>query len=287
MTQITDPDLAQRASRAIRRLERTGGVLVALSGGVDSGVLLSLALQALGPDRVLAVTGRSASLAQSDLRDAVALARRLGATHRVVDTGELDRSSYRANRGDRCYHCRTELFTVLSRLARELGFSTVAYGAITDDTGDFRPGMTAARQFRVLAPLLEAGIGKADVRALAHAAGLQVRDKPAGACLASRIPAGTEVTPGRLRQIERAESALAVLGLRQFRVRYHGDVARIELDEEGQRRCFAERSLREAILHAVREAGFRHVALDLDGYRPGSLNPRPLYRIRPSREGGQ
>ena len=280
-------DLEAATNRARATIRECDNLIVALSGGVDSAVLLALAIEVLGTDRVLAVTGRSGSLAADDLESARAVARALGARHQVIETRELERPEYRENAGDRCFHCRTELFEVLGRLARRLGFRAIAYGAIKDDEGDFRPGMEAARRFGVKAPLLEAGIGKSEVRELARRAGLPVSDKPAAACLASRIPVGVEVTPERLARVERAESALRKLGFGQFRVRYHGAVARLELDEAGERKL-AGPGMRGRVAEVVRSAGFRFVAVDLDGYRSGSLNPAAkLYRIDPARSGGQ
>jgi len=284
-----DNTIKSRKREAISRLARCPRLMVALSGGVDSAVLLSLAVEALGPDRVVAVTGRSPSLAAEDLADAGRIASALAVRHEVVDTHELDRPKYRANAGDRCYHCRTELFEVLERLASEWGFPAVAYGAIADDATDRRPGMRAAQERGILAPLLEAGIGKAGVRTLAAEAGLAVREKPAAACLASRIPVGSEVTVERLGRIERAERGLRGLGFRQFRVRDHGQVARLELDADGQRQI-TESHHKEAAIRVVREAGFRFVTVDLEGYRPGSLDVLPgcaRDRTGPSREGGQ
>jgi uncharacterized protein len=240
---------------------------------------------------VFAVTGVSPSLAAGELDAARAISSGLGVHHEVVTTRELERSAYRANTGDRCFHCRSELFTMLRRMARERGFDRVAYGAIADDASDFRPGMRAADELEVLAPLLEAGIDKEEVRALAARAGLQVRDKPASACLASRIPVGTEVTAERLVQIDRAEAALRRLGYTQIRVRHHGEIARVELDDHGFERL-NDAGARAALAAAVREAGFRYVAVDVEGYRTGSLNPvdpagNGLYRIGPARDGGQ
>lgn len=270
---VPEPSLEAKKSVAKARLRACGSVVVALSGGVDSAVLLALALEALGPERVLAATGVSAAVPAGDVDDARRLARLLGARHEVVATGELEREAYRANAGDRCFHCREELFGALGRLARLHGLGHVAYGAIKDDIDDFRPGMRAAAAHGAVAPLLEAGLGKSEVRELAGAAQLPVRDKPAAACLASRIPVGTVVTPDRLVQVDRAEAGLRALGFHQFRVRYHGEVARIELDAEGDRRI-ADPELRAAVVRAVRAAGFRFVALDLEGYRTGSLNPK-------------
>ena len=281
--------LKSRKQEAISRLARCPRLMVALSGGVDSAVLLSLAVEALGPDRVVAVTGRSPSLAAEDLVDAGRIASALAVRHEVVDTHEMDRSEYRANSGDRCFHCWTELFEVLERLASEWGFPAVAYGAIADDDAELRPGMRAAEERGILAPLLEAGIGKAGVRTLAAEAGLAVREKPAAACLASRIPVGTEVTVERLGRIERAERGLRGLGFRQFRVRDHGQVARLELDADGQRRI-TESHYKEEAIRVVQEAGFRFVTVDLEGYRAGSLDVLPgraRDRTGPTLEGGQ
>jgi uncharacterized protein len=256
----------------ISKIQAYESLLVALSGGVDSGLLLALAVEALGPGKVLAVTGASPSLPEEDLEDAGAIARALGAPHEVVPTGEMQSDGYRANEGERCYHCRSALFETLERLAGERGLQAVAYGAIADDGSDFRPGMRAAEERGILAPLLEAGINKEEVRLLAAEAGLSIKDKPAAACLASRIPIGTEVTIERLLQVETAERALRKLGFRQLRVRHHGEIARLELDEDGLR-LLMDRDLRENVIRLVREAGFRFVALDLEGYRTGSLNP--------------
>jgi len=264
-------DLAARKAEALRILRDQGRVLVALSGGVDSSVLLALALEAIGPRAVLAVTGRSPAVAAEELDAARRVAADLGARHEVVLTSELDSADYRANAGDRCYHCRSELFRVLGRLAVEGGFSAVAYGAITDDLGDDRPGMRAAEDAAVIAPLLAAGLSKVDVRTLAGALGLRAADKPANACLASRIPRGTEVTVEKLAQVERAERALRRLGLSQVRVRHHGDVARLEVDPAG-RAILANSGAREAAAREVRRAGFRFVALDLEDFRSGRLN---------------
>ncbi len=263
--------LARKRELALERLRGCGGVVVALSGGVDSAVLLALALEALGAGRVLAATGISPSLARTDLAECARIAEFLGARLEQIPTHELERPEYRANRGDRCFHCRSELFAVLHGLARDRGLPRVAYGAIVDDLGDFRPGMRAAAQWGAVAPLLEAGLRKDEVRRLARAAGLFVADKPAGACLASRLPVGTEVTLGLLARVERAEAALREMGFRRVRVRHHGEVARIELDAEELARAL-EPECRSGIARAVREAGYRYVALDLEGYRPGSLN---------------
>ncbi|HKQ61158.1 MAG TPA: ATP-dependent sacrificial sulfur transferase LarE [Candidatus Polarisedimenticolaceae bacterium] len=281
-------DTSIKKTAVLAGLAGRDSLVVALSGGVDSAVLLSLAVEALGPQRVLAVTGRSPAVPDREIDDARRVADSLGVRHEVLATNELQRAGYRSNAGDRCFHCRTELFEVLRAFADGRGIPDVAYGAITDDLAEFRPGMQAARQRGILAPLLEAGLNKREVRELAAAAGLPVSEKPANPCLASRIPVGTEVTPERLAQIDRAEAGLAGLGFRSFRVRHHGEVARIELDDEGRGRL-SDPTLVETVVREVRAAGFRFVTLDLEGYRTGSLDPprAVLHRIQPDRLGGQ
>jgi uncharacterized protein len=281
--------IIQKKSRAISLLREHRAVLVALSGGVDSAVLLAIACEALGPDEVLAVTGRSGSVAGDEIEDAGTVARKLAVRHAIVDTLELERSEYRANQGDRCFHCRSELFEVLSRMAGQRGIDAIAYGAIVDDLADDRPGMDAARRLGILAPLLDAGIGKNDVRELANEFELHVHEKPASACLASRIPMGTEVTLERLTQVGQAEAALRGLGFRQFRVRHHEEIARIELGV-GEVERFADPGLRAETVRSVKEAGFRFVVVDLEGYRTGGLNQKTVNRlhwIEPSRRSGQ
>ncbi len=258
-------------ARVLKLLKESERALIALSGGVDSAVLVALAGQALGWHNVLAVTTFSAAVPAAERRAATRVAAFVGVSHHEVETRELENPDYRANTGDRCYHCRVEMFETLQQIARERGYGTVAYGAIVDDLGDHRPGMVAAERLGVKAPLLEAGLTKRDVRAIARRLGLPVSDKPAAACLGSRIPVGTPVTEERLSQVERAEIALARLGFRQFRVRHHGDVARLELDAEGDRRL-QDLELRRRLVADVRAAGFRFVTVDLEGYRSGSLN---------------
>jgi uncharacterized protein len=273
--------LVDKKRNAIALLRKNRSVLVALSGGVDSAALLAIACEALGSENILAVTGRSGAVTEDEIEDARKVARALTVRHEIVDTLEIERVEYRANSGDRCFHCRSELFDVLSRIAAERGCDAVAYGAIVDDLGDYRPGMDAARQRGVLAPLLDANIGKNDVRELAIKYNLHVREKPASACLASRIPVGTEVTPERLGQVGRAEAALRNLGFRQFRVRHHGDIARIEFGEGEGDRLF-DPSLRAETVRSVKNAGFRFVAVDLELYRAGRL-----HSIEPRRDSGQ
>jgi uncharacterized protein len=280
------PPLAAKKEIVLGRLRTMPGLVVALSGGVDSAVLLALAVEALGSGRVLAATGQSPAVPDAEVQDARRVAAQLGVPHEVVVTREMERLGYVANAGDRCFHCRVELFEVLAELADKRGFPYVAYGAIADDLGEDRPGMRAAAERGVLAPLLEADLGKAEVRLLAADAGLVVGDKPAAACLASRIPTGTEVSPERLRAVGEAEASLRRLGLRQVRVRHHGEIARVETDEDGFV-LLREPDLRRAASAAVRAAGFRFVALDLEGYRTGSVAGPALVRIGPAAESGQ
>jgi uncharacterized protein len=279
-------DLGGKRAAVRDRLRREGRLVVAISGGVDSAVLLALSVEALGAARVTAVTGHSAAVPVEELEDARLVAERLGVRWRVVETREIERVDYRANRGDRCFHCRTELFELLADLAAAEGGARIAYGAILDDLGDDRPGMRAAQEHGVLAPLLDAGINKEDVRRLAAAFALPVALKPAAPCLASRIPTGTEVTHERLRQVEAAERGLKALGFRELRVRHHGELARIEVGRD-ERARFAEPETLERATAAVRAAGFRHVTLDPAGLRSERAAPGPLYSIGPARPSGQ
>lgn len=281
--------MADKTSQALALLRDCGSVVVALSGGVDSAVLLALAVRALGREQVLAVTARSASLPPWEAADAAELAAWIGAPHEMVETSELGRPGYRANGGDRCYHCRTELFEVLGKIARDRGFRSLAYGAIADDLADDRPGMRAADEHGAVAPLLSAGFTKEDVRRVADELGLPVAEKPAAACLSSRIPAGDEVTEEKLRQIAIAESALRELGFRQFRVRHHGAVARLEVDPEGDQ-MLLDPGIRARVVQGILGAGFRFVTVDLEGYRAGGVSSSvggALYRIGPMRSSGQ
>ena len=224
-----DPALAAKRSRLGCILAEMGRTLVAYSGGVDSAYLLAEASRALGP-RALGVIAKSPSLPAAELEAAVALAASRGIGVRVIETREMEREEYRANGPDRCYHCKAELFDRLAAIAAEEGWASIAYGALTDDLGDVRPGMAAADRFRVRAPLLEVGLGKLEVRLLAHELGLRVWDKPQSACLASRIPHGSPVTEVKLRQVERGEAWLReAFGLRVVRLRHEGTRARIEV----------------------------------------------------------
>jgi uncharacterized protein len=280
------PELDRKRIALLAGLRAHANLVVAVSGGVDSAVLLALCVQAVGAARVRAVTGHSAAVPVEELEDARLVAQHLGVAWRIVETGELARPGYRANRGDRCFHCRSELFDLLGGLARAEGGATIVYGAIVDDLGEDRPGMRAAADRGVLAPLVDAGIDKKEVRKLAVALGLPVADKPAAPCLASRIPAGIEVTAERLLQVETAERGLRALGFQSFRVRYHGDSARLEFARAEAARL-TDPEVSERVGAAVRAAGFQHLSIDPAGLRSERGDPDFLHSIGPARPGGQ
>jgi pyridinium-3,5-biscarboxylic acid mononucleotide sulfurtransferase len=267
---VADGDLCRRETALRERLRTLPSLIVAYSGGVDSAYLAWVANDVLGP-RALAVTADSPSYPERHRAMAVSIATGFRLAHEIIQTAEMERPEYRANGTDRCYHCKHELYTHLTALARARGFAAVADGNNADDRGDYRPGRQAAREFGVISPLDEAGLTKADIRRLSHDAGLPCWDEPASACLSSRIPYFSEVTADKLRVIEQAENAVRALGFRIVRVRHHGEVARIELAQEEMGRAL-DPAVASALDRALRTLGFRYVALDLKGYRLGSLN---------------
>jgi len=259
---------ATRLKSARDIVRELGSVLVAYSGGVDSSLLLRIAMDELGRGAV-AVLANSPAYPESEQSAARALARDMGARLVEVTTSEVELEAYARNNPDRCFHCKEELFDTLEPVQRELGLAHLVYGATADDAGDHRPGHGSAVRRGVRFPLLEAGMAKSEIRAAARTLGLPNWNKPSFACLSSRIPHGTPVTVAALRQIEAAEDALKAMGFRQVRVRHHGDVARIEVDPTEIARLIAER---ERVATAVREAGYKFVSADLEGYSTGSLN---------------
>ena len=271
MSDWNDPDLCAIRDRLVETLRGYGRVAVAFSGGIDSTVVAQAAQLALGDDAI-AVTAVSSSLAEGELEEAEALARQIGIRHRVIRTAEFADPNYLRNNPDRCYFCKSELYGRLAMLRAELGVDAIASGANLDDAGDHRPGMKAAIENGVVHPLLDCGLAKEDVRNLARAWGLPTWDKPATPCLSSRIAYGEEVTPERTRMIDRAEQWLRARGMRVVRVRYHkGDLARVEvpLDELP---TIASAEVRDELVAAFRDLGFRYVTLDLQGFRSGSNN---------------
>jgi len=251
-------------------LEQMGSVIVAYSGGADSAYLAWAAQRALA-DNAVAITADSASFPESHKRDAEAFARDWGIRHEYIVTREFDNPDYVKNDRDRCFHCKDELFTRLDEVARERGIAHVVYGVNVDDLGDYRPGQGAAKLHEVKAPLVDAGLTKAEIRELSRRAGLATWDRPASACLSSRIPYGTPVTIENVKTVDRGEDAIRALGFRQFRVRFPGDVVRIEIaPEELERAMTAEMARRLTAI--FKGLGFHYVTLDLEGYRQGSLN---------------
>lgn len=261
----------EKYARLIGIVGKLESTAVAFSAGVDSTLLLKVALDVLGPGRVVAVTGRSASLAQGEFEAARQIAAEVGAEHVVLDTNEFDNPNYTSNPANRCYFCKTTLYTHLRRLIAERGIRTMVNGTIVDDLGDHRPGLVAAAEHDVRAPLAEAGFNKADVRELSQRLGLPTFDKPASPCLSSRVPYGEAVTPEKLRMIEAAEAVLHRLGFRECRVRHHGTLARIEVPT-GQQDQLLVPSLAARVEQELRRIGYQFVCVDLGGLRSGGLN---------------
>jgi uncharacterized protein len=260
-----------------RGIGHLGSAVVAFSGGVDSSLVAALAQRALGV-RALAITALSPALATGELEGAREVARAIGIVHETIETSELDRDGYRRNGPDRCYHCKTELYERLSALATGRGYAAVLSGANADDAGDWRPGLGAAAEHGVVHPLLEAGIGKDEVRRLARELGVPSADRPASPCLASRLPHGTPVEPWALERVDRAEQALKALGYRVLRVRHYGELGRVQLAGEELDRAL-QPSAASAIERAVRAAGYERVEIDPEPFRSGSLTAQFLGRL--------
>ena len=259
-----------KLERLLGSLRDASSVLVCYSGGIDSAALLAAAHLALG-ERAIGMTAVSPSLADAEREDALRIAREIGAQHRLVESAELEREGYVKNGPDRCFHCKSELYEIAERKRAEWQLACVVNGTNLDDLGDYRPGLEAAKQAGVRSPFVELGFSKADVRAVAKELGVSAWDKPAAACLSSRIPYGTSVTPERLSQVGGFEAELRELGFRRSRVRYHDKIARIELDLEDLPRLLDPKT-REAVVSAGKTHGFLYVTLDLAGYRTGSHN---------------
>ncbi len=268
---VASTDVRSKLDGLHDALALLGGAVVAFSGGTDSALVAAVAARTLG-DRALAVTAVSPSLPPGGLQEALRIARHVGIRHRAVRTHEAEREEYLANGADRCYHCKTELYGVLWHVAGEEGLPHVLSGTNVDDLGDYRPGLRAAAERAVLHPLVQAGFTKADVREAARVLGLPTWDKPASACLSSRISHGVRITVEELGRVGRAERVLKELGFGQVRVRVHGDLARVEVDADDVVRL-AEPAVRTRVVSALKGLGYRYVTLDMEGFRSGSMNP--------------
>lgn len=275
-------DLFRKRTRLEDALQTLGQTLIAYSGGVDSAYLAWKAHRVLG-DGMLALIADSPSLARFQLEDAMAFARENSIPLEIIQTAEFERAEYIQNDRTRCFHCKDELFTVMHKFAEERGFKSIAYGVNVDDQGDFRPGQAAAGRHHIATPLLTAGLTKAEIRELAREAGLRIWDKPASACLSSRIEYGLPVTRDTLASVERGEDALRRLGFRQIRVRHHGDTVRIEIAAEEMEQALTLEMFRE-FTRIFKALGYTFVTVDAEGFRSGSMNavsPRPLLKILP------
>jgi pyridinium-3,5-biscarboxylic acid mononucleotide sulfurtransferase len=268
MNAVMDQNIEAKYNALKTHLVQYDSVIIAFSGGIDSSLVAYVAGEVLGKD-ALAVTSASASLKRADLALAEKLADDWGIQHQVIVTDELSKPEYRANPTNRCFHCKTSLYTYLDHMAEELDIQIVLNGTNLDDLGDHRPGLVAAENFEVRSPLVECGFHKADIRELAHALGLENAEKPQAACLSSRFPYGTHITQALLAQVETAEDIMADLGFSQFRVRHHGEVARLEIPANELARAT---ELAETINTRIKQTGYTYVALDLGGFRSGSLN---------------
>lgn len=269
MPAVLDATAAKQAA-LFENLRALGSALIAYSGGADSAYLAWAAHQVLG-DKVIAITADSASIPESHKRDAEEFARTHGFRHEYISTNEFDNPDYVKNGPDRCFHCKDELFSQLTEESVKRGVANVIYGVNQDDLGDYRPGQNAAKLHQVKAPLVEAGLTKAEIRELSRVAGLVTWDRPASACLSSRIPYGTPVTIQNVKTVERGEEEIRALGFRQFRVRFHGDLVRIEIAPEELQRAL-DPAMAQAFTAIFKPLGFHYVTLDLEGYRQGSLN---------------